>query len=430
MKKMAVFLFLMHASGFVRAGSWDSSTSSVATSTSADSVAGGSAGNILYQSGPSATGFVTNGTTGQVLTSNGSSAPTWSTSSGGGDSVYPATSTAYFPLGLNASDNVLGVQRTTTDLLTVTNFLSIGGVSPLTRLGGIDILDSHGVNIEVQANSYRGASIGLSPYGTDGAFRIYMTAGGFVPEIPSQPWQRYFAIASDDATENSVFLSTYMPAVFERGVDTGDFGVLFPDGSTQTAASFGSVTDNATPLFCSQLNAGVAESSDGEVDVWSASSADAAGSFNTYGIYFQTVDGNPASSLVGSSLGTDGGYVSLSTTGATLVADPSQAFLFSTGPVSAEMLVMDGAGNVTQISPHDQITGRWVYNSVNVNTGKRIVVDMEKAISLLEKLSGEKIMQVSYDTGLAKASSKARKDKMRRDRKKGAKKHRRNRKHS
>lgn len=41
------------------------------------SIAGGSSGEILYQSAANSTLFVPNGTSGQVLTSNGSSAPSW-----------------------------------------------------------------------------------------------------------------------------------------------------------------------------------------------------------------------------------------------------------------------------------------------------------------------------------------------------------------
>lgn len=48
----------------------------------ANGITGGAAGNILYQSAANTTGFVSNGTTGQVLVSNGSSAPSWATVSG------------------------------------------------------------------------------------------------------------------------------------------------------------------------------------------------------------------------------------------------------------------------------------------------------------------------------------------------------------
>jgi hypothetical protein len=52
------------------------STLSVGTATN---LAGGSAGQVPYQSGAGATLFTTTGTSGQVLTSNGASAPTWTT---------------------------------------------------------------------------------------------------------------------------------------------------------------------------------------------------------------------------------------------------------------------------------------------------------------------------------------------------------------
>ena len=47
------------------------------TSSTATSITGGAAGNVLYQSAASTTAFVSNGTSGQVLTSNGGSAPSW-----------------------------------------------------------------------------------------------------------------------------------------------------------------------------------------------------------------------------------------------------------------------------------------------------------------------------------------------------------------
>jgi hypothetical protein len=59
------------------------STLAVGSATTAANVTGGVAGNVHYQTGVGATGFVTNGTAGQVLTSAGASAPTWSGISGG-----------------------------------------------------------------------------------------------------------------------------------------------------------------------------------------------------------------------------------------------------------------------------------------------------------------------------------------------------------
>lgn len=53
------------------------SVASAGSATSSTNISGGTAGQIHYQSGVSTTAFVANGTSGQVLSSNGSSAPGW-----------------------------------------------------------------------------------------------------------------------------------------------------------------------------------------------------------------------------------------------------------------------------------------------------------------------------------------------------------------
>lgn len=54
----------------------------------------------------------------------------------------------------------------------------------------------------------------------------------------------------------------------------------------------------------------------------------------------------------------------------------------------AEVKVMDGAGNITQISPHDE-NGDWIFYSENAKTGKKLYVNMEKFIRKMEYISGE-----------------------------------------
>jgi hypothetical protein len=44
---------------------------------------------------------------------------------------------------------------------------------------------------------------------------------------------------------------------------------------------------------------------------------------------------------------------------------------------------MDAAGNATLLSPHDD-AGRWVYDSVDTVTGRRLRVDMEQLVKALE----------------------------------------------
>jgi hypothetical protein len=59
---------------------------------------------------------------------------------------------------------------------------------------------------------------------------------------------------------------------------------------------------------------------------------------------------------------------------------------------SAEMFVQDEAGNVTQISPHNE-EGDWVYWSENKKTGKKVKVNMEKMIRRLEEITGESFFE-------------------------------------
>jgi len=57
---------------------------------------------------------------------------------------------------------------------------------------------------------------------------------------------------------------------------------------------------------------------------------------------------------------------------------------------SSEMHVMDEAGNETQISPHDPETGKWIFYSKNVETGRVVRVEMEELIFDLAKMMSKK----------------------------------------
>ena len=59
---------------------------------------------------------------------------------------------------------------------------------------------------------------------------------------------------------------------------------------------------------------------------------------------------------------------------------------------SSEVFVRDEAGNVTQISPHNE-QGEWQYWSENIKTGKKIRINMEKMIRKLEQFTGEKFIE-------------------------------------
>lgn len=59
--------------------SWTTSVASALSANAATNISGGASGNLLYQSGAGLTTYVSNGTAGQLLKSQGSSAPVWST---------------------------------------------------------------------------------------------------------------------------------------------------------------------------------------------------------------------------------------------------------------------------------------------------------------------------------------------------------------
>ena len=47
---------------------------------------------------------------------------------------------------------------------------------------------------------------------------------------------------------------------------------------------------------------------------------------------------------------------------------------------AGEMRVMDAAGNATLLSPHDQTTNEWIYDSAHTPTGKRLKINVEKLL--------------------------------------------------
>jgi hypothetical protein len=59
---------------------------------------------------------------------------------------------------------------------------------------------------------------------------------------------------------------------------------------------------------------------------------------------------------------------------------------------SSEVYVRDEAGNVTQISPHNE-AGEWQYWSQNVKTGKKVRINMERMIRKLEEITGETFIE-------------------------------------
>ena len=86
------------------------------------------------------------------------------------------------------------------------------------------------------------------------------------------------------------------------------------------------------------------------------------------------------------------GHVRLTVQSGNPTADTSSGYVFAKTDTNTEVHVMDGAGNVTKISPHNE-AGDWEYYSVNTKTGKTVRVNMERMIRKLEELTGETFIE-------------------------------------
>lgn len=64
---------------------------------------------------------------------------------------------------------------------------------------------------------------------------------------------------------------------------------------------------------------------------------------------------------------------------------------------SSELFALDEAGNATQLSPHDPVTGEWIFYSKNTRTGRVVRVDMERMVKAIERVTGEQFMVESCE---------------------------------
>jgi hypothetical protein len=73
----------------------------------------------------------------------------------------------------------------------------------------------------------------------------------------------------------------------------------------------------------------------------------------------------------------------------------NQVSLYSSG---GELYTLDSSGNATLLSPHDTISGEWIFYSMNTHTGRIVRVDMERMVKAIERLTGEKFMVEKWET--------------------------------
>ena len=127
-----------------------------------------------------------------------------------------------------------------------------------------------------------------------------------------------------------------------------------------------------------------------------------AGNVSTYGNLTSTSDNTHtlgSSSFCFANMFADKASFKIRATDPAVVVD--HAIIYSKDvSSSAEMFVKDEAGNVTQISPHNE-DGDWIYWSENKKTGKKVKINMEKMIKKLEEITGESFFE-EYDSGQLK----------------------------
>jgi len=58
---------------------------------------------------------------------------------------------------------------------------------------------------------------------------------------------------------------------------------------------------------------------------------------------------------------------------------------------------MDAAGNITLQTPHDPVSGEWIFYSKNIRTDRVVRVDMERLVKVVERVTSEKFMQEGFE---------------------------------
>jgi hypothetical protein len=162
-------------------------TGNAATATTATNIAGGAAGQIVFQSGAGATSFIATGSSGQVLTSAGSGTPTWTTASTGTVTSVSGTGTVS---GLTLTGTV-----TTSGSLTLGGALDlssppvIGGTTPNTITGTTINANTKFVSPDYYAQSILGGNLrtytGTSLVNWDGGGSGNVTINGGLSANPA-----------------------------------------------------------------------------------------------------------------------------------------------------------------------------------------------------------------------------------------------------
>jgi hypothetical protein len=240
---------------------WENAAQSTITAGKATNLAGGSAGQVLYQSAADTTAFTATGTTGQVLTSQGTSPPTWTTPVAA-ITVTDDTTTnnTRYPLFADATSGTLATTfvsstkyqfNPSTGVLTATSFSGAGtgltGTAGSLSIGGNAATATSATSATTATNLAGGAN-GSLPYQTGSGATTFLgigttgqllTVAGGVPTWAAAPATG--VTIADDTTTNATRYITFTDATTgtETGLDVSSTKLQYnPSTGVVTATGF------------------------------------------------------------------------------------------------------------------------------------------------------------------------------------------------
>lgn len=221
---------------------WQNAAQSTITAGKATNLAGGSAGQVPYQSAADTTGFTSTGTAGQVLTSQGTSAPTWTTPVAAVTVTDDTTTNAArYPLYADATSGTLATTyvssikyqfNPSTGVLSATSFSGAGtgltGTASGLSIGGnaATATSATSATTATTATNLAGGANGSLPYQTGSGATTFLgigttgqllTVAGGVPTWAAAPATG--VSITDDTTTNATRYVTFTDAT--TGTETG-----------------------------------------------------------------------------------------------------------------------------------------------------------------------------------------------------------------
>jgi hypothetical protein len=201
---------------------------------------GGAAGEVVYQTGPSSTGFTAVGTTGQLLSSNGASTPTWlNQSSIAAGSATTATTATNLASGVAGSLPYQSSPSNTafTAAGTSGQVLSSNGTSTPTWL-------SQSVLSVGTATNIGGGGAGQIPYNTGAGATAFLSSG-----TSGQVFQSNGTSAPSWVSQSSLSVGTATNATTSTTQSVGDNTTAIATTAFVQASYVGSPSQSWTNIF-------------------------------------------------------------------------------------------------------------------------------------------------------------------------------------